>query len=262
MIPYFNLEIIRLGWLSIHVWGLFVSLGMLSAILFAYKLAKKQKLSEEIIFDGVLWMLVGAFIMARIFYVVAYNPSYFLIHPLDIIKAWQGGASSTGGFVGAFLGLCGYMKRHHLSWKDLLSYFDIFAVGLWLGWGVGRIGCFLTHQHPGKLTNFFLAVSYPGGSRFDLGLLEALVGLGLFFIYFSLFTYLSRKQPGLVAKYSVFTYLVTRFFLDFLRAYPQDYMGGDVRYWLLTPAQWVIIVVVIITSALVIKTKRRCLKRP
>ncbi len=245
MIPYFNFEIINIGPLAIHVWGLFVGLGITVAILLAYRLAVKQKLSQELILDSVLWMLIGALIFARIFHVVAYEPAYYLVNPLDIIKFWRGGASSTGGFLGAFFGLYFFIKRQHLNWRDLLPYFDILALSLWLGWGIGRIGCFLTHQHPGRLTDFFLAVGYPGGSRFDLGLFESLTGFGLFIIYLLLFKYLTKKQSGLVVWYSFISYAVIRFFLDFLRASPQDFIGGDVRYFWFTPAQWGIIVIAV-----------------
>ena len=251
MLPYYNFEIIKIGPLTLHVWGLFVALGVIVAIIFGGKLARKQKLSEEIMFDSAIFMLVGAFLMARVFHVAVYEPTYYLAHLLDIFKIWQGGASSTGGFIGAFLGLFIYIKKRHLTKKDLYPYFDIMAVSLWLGWGIGRIGCFLTHEHPGKLTDFFMGVQYPGGSRFDLGLFESLVGFLLFAVYFSLFNYFYKKGSGLVAGYSFITYAIIRFFLDFLRASPQDYMGGDIRYFMLTPAQWAMLALIIIFGVMI-----------
>src|SRR3989338_4760091 len=97
------------------------------------------------------------------------------------------------------------------------------AVSLWLGWGIGRIGCFLTHLHPGKLTNFFLAVNYPGGARFDLGLYESIIGFALFAVSAVMFKRLVKKRWGDVALYSAATYAVIRFFLDFLRVTPLEY---------------------------------------
>ena len=130
-----------------------------------------------------------------------------------------------------------FEKKRHFTFKELLPYFDIGALGLWLGWGVGRIGCFLIHDHPGTLTHFILGVKYPNGARFDLGLMESILGFTLFIIFYLLFKKLIKIRFGLVAAYSVASYAVGRFFLDFLRAAP-SFPGGDARYLTLTPAQW------------------------
>ena len=63
--------------------------------------------------------------------------------------------SSYGGFFGAVIG--GFYWR----WKRELPLFpvlDQIAFGLPLGWFFGRLGCFVVHDHPGKVTDFFLAV--------------------------------------------------------------------------------------------------------
>ncbi|HSR89533.1 MAG TPA: prolipoprotein diacylglyceryl transferase [Candidatus Udaeobacter sp.] len=244
MIPFFQFQTIALGPVTIYVWGLLVSLGVISAITFSYFLAKKYLLSGEVILDMAIWVLLGAFIMARIFYVLFYNPVYFVDNPMEIIKIWNGGSSSLGGFVGAAASLWLFAKKRHFSFKELLPYFDVAALGFWLGWGIGRIGCFLIHDHPGTLTHFILGVKFPDGVRFDLGLMESILGFVLFIIFALLFKKLVKTRFGLVASRSIIGYAAARFLLDFLRATP-DFPGGDVRYWALTPAQWGMIAVII-----------------
>jgi len=220
-----------------------VSLGLVAAIILAYKLSQKYILSEVVMLDLATWAVIGAFIMARVFHVVFYEPYYYVLHPAEIIKFWNGGASSLGGFVGALMAVWIFAKIKKFSWRELLPYFDVAAVSLWLGWGIGRIGCYMINDHPGKLTNFFLAVNYPGGARFDLGLMDSILGFGLFIIFFVLFKKLVKIRWGLAAGLSFLGYAVVRFFLDFLRA--SDLPGADVRYFYLTPAQWGMIAVVI-----------------
>jgi phosphatidylglycerol:prolipoprotein diacylglycerol transferase len=184
MVPYFPFSSIPVGIFTVQVWGLMVSLGMIFGLLFARYLVKKQELNVDILLDLALWAIVGGFAGARFFHVVFYNFSFYRSNLLEIIAFWHGGMSSLGGFVGAAVTVVLFFWKKKLDFKVFLSYLDIGALGLWLGWGVGRIGCFLIHDHPGTLSHFFLAVKYPGGARHDLGLYDSLLGFSIFFLFF------------------------------------------------------------------------------
>lgn len=236
MIPYFTLQTISFGPLEIQTWGLMVALGLLAGTYAASLLARKRGLDAKIIWDIAPWIIFVAFVAARLFHVFFYEPAYFFSHPAEIIAVWKGGLAVSGGLIGAvIIGVWLLRKKG----ADVLSYADVFAFGLPLGAFIGRIGCFITHLHPGKATNFFLGVMYPNGViRHDLGLYLSLDGLVLFLI----FLLLKDKQlpkGSFVVGYLIW-YGVTRFFLDALRA--TDGAIVDVRYLGLTPAQYVSIV--------------------
>ncbi len=250
MLPFFQFDKIMVGPVAIHVWGLMVALGIIAAVFLMSYLAKKYILSKEVVVDLAIWIIIFSFVFARIFHVVFYGLDYYLENPLDVFKIWEGGASSFGGFFGAALAVYLFAKKRSLSWNEMLPYFDIGAVSLWLGWGIGRIGCFLTHLHPGKLTNFFLAVNYPAGARHDLGLYESLLGFLLFALCYLLFKSFIKIRWGLVAGFSIASYAVARFFLDFLRA--SDLPMSDARYFSLTPAQWGMTMILITLTFLAI----------
>lgn len=259
MIPYFQYNAIIIGPVTIQVWGLMVALGIIAAVLCMRSLAKKYFLSFDLLLDMTTWVLVSAFVFARVFHVVFYARDFYLSNPWAALRIWEGGASSLGGFFGAILALWLFAKKRHITWQQFLPYADVAAVSLWLGWGIGRIGCFLIHDHPGTLSHFVTAVNFPGGARHDLGLYESIVGFTLFTVFILLFKYLVKKQWGLVTIYSSISYAVIRFFLDFLRAPVEQ--GGDARYWHLTPAQWgMMLVVVALTSVLVFGKLKRSKK--
>ncbi|MCR4313838.1 MAG: prolipoprotein diacylglyceryl transferase, partial [Candidatus Uhrbacteria bacterium] len=182
------------------------------------------------------WVMVGAFVGARMFHVLLYEPTYFFSNPEEILAFWNGGLSISGGLVGAVLVGIWFLKRRGMP---LLEYADVMAFGLPLGSFVGRIGCFLTHLHPGIPTDFFLGVLYPDGIvRHDLGLYLSLDGLVLFHV----FLFLSRRRlpkGSFIVGYLLW-YGVSRFLLDFLRA--TDGAIVDVRYFGLTPAQYTSII--------------------
>jgi phosphatidylglycerol---prolipoprotein diacylglyceryl transferase len=235
MIPYFFLDTISAGPLTFQVWGLFVSFGASMSLLMLLNLAKKRGLARDFVYDLFIWLLLGGILGARIVHVLFYEPMYYFAHPAEMLAFWQGGASSLGGFLGAAAALMILMKINKLSWRDILPYADLAGVVLWLGWAIGRLGCFMIHDHPGIFTNNFFAVNFPGGTRFDLGLVESGVSLVIFFIVY--FGYKKwRTRPGLTLAIGFWLYSVVRFFLDFLRA--RDLFGADIRYGGLTPAQW------------------------
>lgn len=241
MIPYFQANAFAFGPLTIQVWGLFVSLGILSALILAYKISRKYFLAEQVILDLGVWSIVGGLLMARVFHVVFYAQEYYLLHPSEVVYFWQGGASSLGGFVGAIMAIYIFAKIKNFNLKELWPYFDVMALSLWLGWAVGRIGCFMIHDHPGKLTDSFFAINFPDGARYDLGLFDSLLAWFIFMVFALLFKKLIKIRWGLVTQLSFMVYAFVRFCLDFLRA--TDVEQADARYLLLTPAQWGMIVI-------------------
>lgn len=235
MIPYFFQDTLSLGPLTLQVWGLFVSLGAFLALLVFLNMAKKQGLSREIVYDLFIWMLLGGIVGARIVHVLFYESVYYFTHPAEILAFWNGGASSTGGFLGAAVALLILKKIKKLSVNDILPYADLAGVVLWLGWAVGRLGCFIIHDHPGILSGSILAVNFPSGPRLDMGLIESMVTLVIFVIVFIGYAKW-RRRPGMTLAVGFWAYAAIRFVMDFFRA--KDLAGMDIRYANLTPAQW------------------------
>jgi phosphatidylglycerol:prolipoprotein diacylglycerol transferase len=90
MIPYFQFTIIPIGPLIIQVWGLMVAMGILSGILFTYKVGKKYQLSSDFIFDLALWSILGGILGARFFHVVFYDFSFYRSNPGEIVAFGTG----------------------------------------------------------------------------------------------------------------------------------------------------------------------------
>jgi phosphatidylglycerol:prolipoprotein diacylglycerol transferase len=88
------------------------------------------------------------------------------------------------------------------------------------------MGCYLVHDHPGIRTTSFLSVRYPEGTRYDLGLLEALFLIALA----AVFLFLDRKPRPRGFFYVAFLLLygLFRFQLDRLHVDPPRYAGWTV----------------------------------
>lgn len=228
MIPYFEWTTIHIGPFTLYVWGIFVALGFLLGGWMAAFFARKQGLKPKIIWDLLFWIMIAGVIGARLGYVFFYDATDVLSRPAEIFAIWNGGMSIFGGIVLAVLAAILYMRKMQLNvWK----YTDAAIFGLPVGLWIGRIGCFLIHDHPGTATDFFLGVEYPDGTvRHDHGLYLSINGL----VLAGLFLWLARKKRPIGTYISVFLvwYGVVRFFLDFYRVFEVKYLG-------LTPGQYI-----------------------
>ncbi|MFC1788170.1 prolipoprotein diacylglyceryl transferase [Patescibacteria group bacterium] len=240
MIPYFELNHFSIGPLTIQVWGSLVALGIIVGAWASTRLAKSRGQNQKIIWDAVFWIIVGAFLFARLVHVFIYEPGYYLLNLSEIITVWHGGFSIIGGFLGAaWFGLF-YLKRKNV---DVMAYADTLIFGLPLGLFLGRLGCFFIHDHPGLVSNFILSVKFPDQiARHDHGLYLSLNGL----LTFLMFVYLARQKVRTGTYLVVFLiwYGVVRFGLDFLRAQEGEIV--DSRYLSFTPAQYGAVIMVLL----------------
>lgn len=240
MIPYLEWRVIPLGPVVLQVWGLFAAVGVFAGASFAFREAKRRGLDYNRLEPVVVSVVIWAFIGARLGHVIYYAPELYMDDPWEALKFWKGGFSSFGGILGAaaafFLktrlrqGSGGQVRQEESLPR--LKVADALAVAAPLGLGCGRIGCFLIHDHPGTLAHAgweWLAVRYPDGPRYDLGLF-----LGVFdFLLFGLCLLLLKKprKDGFYPALLTTLYAPVRFGLDYLRA-------DDVRYFGLTPGQY------------------------
>lgn len=233
MIPWIESHIIHIGPIPIQTWGLFVAIAFLSATAIAARRATSRGLNPRHIWDVAFWIFVGAFLGARAFHVLLYDPGYYLAHPLEAIDPRTPGFAIMGGFLGGAAAAYLFLKQKSL---DFLSYADALVWGVPWGCGIGRIGCFLIHDHPGTMSSFALAVRYPDGTaRHDLGLYLSLVGfvIGITFLVVDRFHGAGMKLGRWLGLFLVLDGVI-RFFLDFLRVV-------DRRIWILTPTQWILL---------------------
>ncbi len=248
MIPWISSTAIHLGPITIQTWGMFVAAGFLIATFIAARRAVARGLDPAHVWDMAFWIFLCAFIGARLVHVLLYEPSYYLAHPIEAIDPRMPGYAIMGGFFGGAAAVYLYTRRKRL---DLMSYADTLMWGVPWGCGIGRIGCFLIHDHPGTLTSFVLGVRYPDGkTRHDLGLYLSIVGFAIGIAFLLVDRKLGKKTP---AGFWVGLFLIVdgvlRFWLDWLRVI-------DRRVWLLTPTQWIVIATVGLGVYLVARGRR------
>ena len=216
--------------LSFKPFGVLVAAGVYVGAYLAIRQGKRLGLDERRLLSFVAWVLGSGFVGGHVLDTLFYYPGRVLEDPLSLLRLWEG-LSSFGGFVGAIVGAMIWKWRQR---APILPYADVVASSFPVGWAFGRAGCTLAHDHPGIYSDAWLAVRYPEGGRFDLGLYEMLLILPLAVVFLIL-----RRKPqpwGFYLGLLTTTYAPWRFALDFLRVRQQPL--ADPRYSGLTPAQW------------------------
>jgi phosphatidylglycerol:prolipoprotein diacylglycerol transferase len=212
--PYFPQPQIRIGPVTVHAFGVLVVCGVLAGRAMILRRAARQGLSARTADRLCLWMLVCGFIGAHLYKA--------LYEPRAILRDWTG-IASFGGVLGGLLGGAWWMQRQRMPRAERFQLLDIFAFCFPFAWAFGRLGCTLAHDHPGVLTTSWLAVRFPRGARYDLGLIELMFTLPLA----AVFLVLDRKPrpPGLFFGLLWILYGGFRLWLDTLHEAPTRYFG-------------------------------------
>jgi phosphatidylglycerol---prolipoprotein diacylglyceryl transferase len=224
MFPYFDTTDWHVGPMSVHRFIILVALGCFVGWLVTARRAARDGFSQEQIAELALWMFCVGFAGANLM-TLAYNPSVLpdlVRHPTRI--AW--GLSSFGGFGGGLIGAALFFRVRGISRDGRLAILDSVGFAVPFGWSIGRLGCYLVHDHPGIRTTSWLGVRYPGGTRYDMGLLEILflLTLGGTFVILD-------KEPrprGFFRVVLFLSYGTYRMLQDRLRVDPPRYFGLSV----------------------------------
>ena len=112
----FSFGPIQLRWYGL----LFVGSFFLGLMLLQW-IYKREKRDPSVLDNLLIYLLIGTVIGARLMHCFAYEPEYYLSHPLEILKVWKGGLASHGGMLGVVTALYLFAKRYKESFWWLLA---------------------------------------------------------------------------------------------------------------------------------------------
>lgn len=257
-LPYWEVPPIPLGPVKLQPFGILVATGVLVGAHIGRKRAEKLGVDDDLMRYLIGWTVICGFIGAHVFDVLFYQQDKLSDDPLLLIKIWAG-ISSYGGFLGAVFGYLAFRKIYNV--KNDLVMADLAAWSILPGFTFGRAGCATVHDHPGALSDFFLAVDFPKdshvgsmygfGPRHDLGFYELLFLIALNIVFFTLVLTKERRHGFAMAVIAI-GYAPVRFLLE-----PMRLKSTDPRYLGLTFAQWVSVALLVTGITILIKIYRK-----
>lgn len=239
------------GWLpligghEVRWYGLLFALSFVFGYVIMQKVFQREKIGNDVLDRLSTYMLIATVLGARLGHCLFYEPSYYLAHPVEILKVWEGGLASHGAAIGIILALYFFARKEQ---KPFIWILDRIVIVVALSGFLIRTGNLMNSEIYGHATTmpwgFYFVRDHNPEMRTDprhpTQIYEALVYLATFF--FLLWCYFKReigeKQPGFLFGWFLILVFGSRFFVEFLKE-PQvgfeETMTLNMGQWLSLP---------------------------
>ncbi|MBL8190642.1 MAG: prolipoprotein diacylglyceryl transferase [Acidobacteria bacterium] len=132
-IPYLNF--------TIYTYGLLVALSFIVGLWVMSRLAARDGLDKQKVYDLGLWVLVASLVGSKLLLIITewndrYSGNIGAIFSLDFLRS---NGVFYGGFIGAVIASVIVMRKYNMPWWRTA---DAFAPGIAIGHFIGRLGCF------------------------------------------------------------------------------------------------------------------------
>ena len=255
---------------EIRWYGLFWVIGLIVAVYIVQKIFKKEDLPEKWFDSLFVYMIVGIIVGARLGHCLFYEPEYYLAHPFEMLKVWEGGLASHGGVIGILIAVWLYSRK--ITKQSMLWTLDRVMVPTGFTAAMIRFGNLMNHEIYGGPTD------QPWGFRFvdnlyqwmngaepiytqpshPTQIYEALAYLAVSAITMYMYNNTSAKdRKGLITGVGIIIIFLFRFFVEFVKNVQVDEEYSMIETTGLNIGQWLSIPFVIWGLWLIINALRK-----
>ncbi len=217
-------NVLEIGPLTIHYYGIMIAIGVIVAVLVAKRRYERFGGSSELVERVSIWAVAIGFLGARLGYVITHTGD-FIDRPWGVLFIWEGGLALYGGLALGALAAVFLLRR---SKGDIFAFTDAVAVGIPLAQAIGRWGNYFNQELFGTPSDLPWAVQidpnmaavagYPGFTTFHPTFLyESLWNI---FLTAGIILWLERRNK-LAKGSSIALYLIIygagRFLMELMR---------------------------------------------
>ena len=222
-----NPEIFSIGSFEVRWYGLSWALAFALGMIFFANFIKREKLPAKAL-DSIIWYgALSCIIGARLGHCLFYDPGYYLSHPLEILKIWEGGLASHGAAIGLLVGLWLFSRKRKLPY---IWGLDRIMVPVAIGGACVRLGNLMNSEIYGRPTDLpwgfefvndphWLQNSPQGLPVHPTQIYEALCYLITFLVLIWLYYGRDegRKRPGVMFGVGLIGVFLTRFIIEYVK---------------------------------------------
>ncbi len=243
MIPFPDLspELFSITLFGMHFALRWYALAYIAGLLIAWSLAvhavkrhslwpdNRPPVKPRQIEDLMTYIILGVILGGRLGYVFFYQPQYYLSHPLEIVKVWEGGMAFHGGLLGVIIAAWWYSVKYKIPRLQLA---DLVAHSVAAGLLLGRLSNFVNAELWGRATDMPWGVIFPGSAAqscgqplgelcarhpsqlYEAGLEGLLLGVLMLYLVYRKAAF---HAPGRILGVFLTGYGCARFFVEFFR---------------------------------------------
>jgi len=221
-------EIFSIGAFSLRWYSLsFVFTFFFGFVIMSFIYSLENKNIDDVYMLGV-YVLIGTVVGARLGHCLFYEPEYYLLHPIEILKIWRGGLASHGGAIGILTAIWLFTEKKRIY--SFLWTVDRVVIVVALGGLFIRLGNFFNSEIYGLPTDVPWAVVFARRDdlpRHPTQIYEALTYFSIFILLFKI--YFRKIKANCLPKdgflFGLFLVLVfaSRFMWEFLKEVQSDF---------------------------------------
>lgn len=212
--------LLKIGFFELRYYSLMFVLGFVLMSTYVQHLFKKYKKDPELVSSLTSYIIVGMLIGARLGHCLFYEPGYYLSRPLEILKVWEGGLASHGGYLGVLIAVSLFLRKNPTI--KFLWLMDLIAGPCLFVGGLIRLGNFFNSEILGHPSNLPWAIVFERVDMIPRHPAQIYESIGYFTIAWILMTMEKRMQgkwtDGSNLALAIVLSFTFRFFIEFFKA--------------------------------------------
>jgi phosphatidylglycerol---prolipoprotein diacylglyceryl transferase len=218
-----------IGGFSVRWYGLLFALGFVFGYIIMQKILRNENIPDKVLDELSTYMLIFTVVGARLGHCLFYEPEYYLAHPIEILKVWEGGLASHGAAIAIPIGLWFFAKKIH---KPYIWILDRIVIVVALAGFLIRMGNLMNSEIFGDITTLpwgfifkrYYVEAYTIDPRHPTQIYEAIGYLATFILLYRIYWKdKGNMRPGTI--FGLFMILIwsVRFVVEFIKIPQVDF---------------------------------------
>jgi len=248
-----------IGGFSVRWYGLLFAMSFAVGYVIMQRIFKNENIPTKVLDELTTYMLIFTIVGARLGHCLFYEPEYYLSHPIEILKIWEGGLASHGAAIGIIIGLYLFSRKNK---KPFLWIIDRIVIVVALSGFFIRTGNLMNSEIFGDVTSLpwgfifkrYYIQAYTVDPRHPTQIYEALSYLLIFlFLFRSYWKQKGKVKQGLLFGWFLVLVFGVRFLIEFIKV-PQV---GFEEHMILNMGQLLSIPFVILGIIMIVRAHKK-----
>lgn len=217
-----------LGPITVRWYGLLFSGGFIIGYIIMQLMFRQKHYNTQDLDRLLVYIFAGTVLGARLGHCLIYEPDFYLSHPLEILKVWQGGLASHGGAIGVTLAVMLFNRKKKYG---LMELGDMLCVPISLVACLIRVGNFMNSEILGIPTKADYGVIFArlgeNFPRHPAQLYEALAYFLTFLILLAVYFLYKKRPHGLILGLMLIIIFSARLLIEPFKVEQADYSTGS-----------------------------------